>query len=198
MMKILVAEDDATSRVMLRGLLLKWDFEVVMANNGEEAWARLLCPDAPRLVILDWVMPGLSGVELCRLIRQGPHGDSTYVMLLTSRDSKEDIVQGLDAGANDYIGKPFHNEELRARLSVGRRMVELRTALAERIQALEEAVSHIKRLQGIFPICMHCHKIRTDQESWTRIEEYISEHSDAQFSHSLCPECCAKYYPETE
>lgn len=195
-MRILVADDDITSRVMLRSLLQKWGFEVLMANNGEEAWGLLQQPDAPRLAILDWVMPGLSGVDLCRMIRQRERGDSSYLILLTSRDTKEDLVHGLDSGANDYIGKPFHNEELRARLRVGQRMLELQRALAGRIQALEEAVSHIKRLQGILPICMHCHKIRTDQESWKRIEEYLTEHSDAQFSHSLCPDCLDKYYPE--
>ena len=98
------------------------------------------------------------------------------------------------SGANDFIGKPFHHEELRARLSVGRRIIEMQSTLESRIIALQDAISHIKRLQGILPICMHCHKIRTDKESWEKIEHYITEHSDAQFSHGLCPECLGKYY----
>lgn len=193
-MKILIADDSLSNRVVLERLLAKWDYEVISAADGAEAWAVMRGADAPQLAILDWMMPGYDGLELCRMTRAGERGEMPYLILLTSRDSKEDIVMGLEAGANDYIGKPFHHEELRARLKVGQRMVELQAALENRIVALEDAMTHIKRLQGIIPICMHCHKIRSDQESWERIEEYLTEHSEAHFSHGLCPECLEKYY----
>jgi len=112
------------------------------------------------------------------------------------KDRKEDIVSGLDAGANDYVIKPFEQEELRARLRVGERVVELQSALNDRVKELQKALSHIKTLQGILPICMHCHKIRDDQDVWQRLEKYIAEHSGVQFSHGLCPECRKKYYPD--
>lgn len=193
-MKILIAEDEPTGRLILERHLARWGHEVVPAHDGEEAWQYLQGADAPLLAILDWVMPGYNGVDLCRMVRERADGERFYLILLTARDSKDDIVAGLEAGANDYIGKPFHPEELRARIRAGQRMLEMQAALESRISALEEAMRHIKRLQGILPICMHCHKIRTDQASWERIETYITEHSEAQFSHGLCPDCIKQYY----
>jgi DNA-binding response OmpR family regulator len=107
---------------------------------------------------------------------------------------KEDVVEGLEAGANDYIRKPFDRPELRARVRVGERVLELEAALAERIRALQDALAHVKTLQGLLPICMHCHRIRNDQQTWERLEKYISEHTEAEFTHGLCPECMKKHY----
>ena len=196
-MKILIAEDDNTSRKLLDALLKKWDYEVVSTSNGDEAWAALQAKDAPRLAILDWMMPGKDGAEICRNVRQLEDHNPTYIILLTALGRKEDIVSGLAAGADDYVTKPFDNRELEARVRVGKRVVELQTALADRIQELQEALAQVKTLQGIIPICMHCHKIRTDQEAWQQIEEYVQNHSAAQFSHSICPDCMAKYHPKT-
>jgi DNA-binding response OmpR family regulator len=112
--------------------------------------------------------------------------------MLTARTGKGDIVTGLDAGANDYISKPYHPEELKARLEVGRRVLELQQALAERVKQLEAALSHVKALQGILPICSYCHKIRNDKESWERLESYLVKHSEASFTHSICPDCMQK------
>jgi phosphoserine phosphatase RsbU/P len=195
-MKVLIAEDDATSRVILKAILNKWGYEVVETCNGDEAWQALSANGAPRLAILDWMMPGISGEAICHKLRQTKSLTPTYIILLTSKRTKEDVVAGLEAGANDYIRKPFDREELHARVKVGERVVELETSLAERIRELEGALAHIKTLQGIIPICMHCHKIRNDQRSWERLEKYISEHSDAQFSHGICPDCAEKHFPE--
>ena len=118
----------------------------------------------------------------------------TYIILLTSKGEKEDVVEGLEAGANDYIRKPFDRPELRARVRVGERVLELEAALAERIRALQDALAHVKTLQGLLPICMHCHRIRNDQQTWERLEKYISEHTEAEFTHGLCPECMKKHY----
>lgn len=196
-MRILIAEDDAITRRILESKLIKWGYEVDVAHDGNEAWQILQAGHAPPLVILDWMMPGMDGVDICRQVRSHGGKDSPpYIVLLTSRGSKEDIVSGLQAGANDYITKPFDSEELHARVQVGERVIELQSALAARIEELQEALSHIKTLQGILPICMHCHKIRDDHDSWQRIDKYIQEHSDAQISHGLCPECLRKYYPD--
>ena len=188
-MKILVAEDDFTTRAMLTGVISRWGFAVVAVEDGLAALAHLEDPEGPRLAVLDWMMPGLDGPEVCRRLRRAPSAEPPYLIMLTSRTAKEDIVSGLDAGANDYIAKPYHPEELKARLEVGRRVVELQRALAVRVRQLEEALAHVKTLQGILPICSYCHKIRSDQEVWERMEHYISQHSDARFSHGICPTC---------
>lgn len=194
--KVLVADDDATTRRMLVAFLEKWGYTVVEAADGKEALAVLEGRDPPRLAVLDWVMPEVDGIELCRRVRASALGELCYIILLTARDAKADIVVGLDAGANDYITKPFDGEELQARVAVGSRVVELQDALVERLRELEEAVQHIRTLQGILPICMHCHRIRDDRASWQQLEHYVQTHSEARFSHGLCPECLAKYYPE--
>lgn len=195
-MRILIAEDDISSRALLKHILAKWGYEVVVTKDGNEAWEALQAEDAPRLAILDWMMPGMDGVEVCRKVRQLDVSNPTYIILLTIRSSKKDIVAGLEAGADDYIGKPYETDELRVRVKVGERMTTLQSALAEQVHSLRKALAHVKTLQGILPICMHCHKIRNDRQSWERLEKYITEHSEAQFTHGLCPECLEKHYPD--
>jgi sigma-B regulation protein RsbU (phosphoserine phosphatase) len=179
--------------MILKAILIKWGYEVVETSNGDEAFQVLQKEDAPRLVILDWIMPGISGDTLCRKLRELPSLTPIYIILLTVRRDKADVIAGLEAGANDYIRKPFDREELRARVRVGERVVKLETALVERIKQFQDAMAHIKKLQGILPICMYCHKIRTDRQSWERLEEYVSKHSDARFSHGICPDCLEKH-----
>jgi len=193
-MKILIAEDDSTSRTILKVILTKCGYEVVQTCDGEEAWQGLLAEDAPRLVILDWIMPGMSGDKICRKLRETKPLVPFYVILLTGKGKKDDVVKGLDSGADDYICKPFDRSELRARVRAGERVLELESALAQRVGELQDALSHVKTLQGLLPICMHCHKIRNDQQSWERLEKYLSEHTDAEFTHGLYPECMKKYY----
>ncbi len=130
-MKILIAEDDFTSRRILEAILLRWGYEVISAADGLEAWEQLQRADAPPLAILDWMMPEIDGDELCRRLKKRKPTATTYVILLTARGGKEDIVKGLEAGADDYLAKPFDNGELRARVAVGRRIVELQSALSE-------------------------------------------------------------------
>ena len=194
-MRILIAEDDATSRAMLQAVLGKWGYEVAGASDGDEAWALLQEKGAPQLALLDWMMPGIDGVSLCRKLREQPRQAPLYLILLTAKSERADIVKGLEAGANDYIAKPYDISELRARVEVGRRMLEVQGQLVDKVHELREALDHVRTLQGILPICMYCHKIRNDSNSWDRIEEYIQKHSEAEFSHGLCPECLAKHYP---
>lgn len=188
-MRILVAEDDVTSRMLLEHTLKKWGYEVVSTNNGLAAWEALQVENPPKVVILDWMMPEMDGHEICRRLRASEHLRTTYVILLTARITREDLVDGLTAGADDYITKPFNNEELHARLKVGLRIVELQATLEDRVEKLQEAIDHIKTLKGIIPICSYCKKIRDDQNYWQQVESYISRHSDAEFSHGVCPDC---------
>lgn len=128
-MKILVADDDRTNCIVLQKFLEKWGYDVVTATDGAAAWTLLTQPEPPRLAILDWMMPQMDGAELCKRVRARQDRFYTYIMLLTGRRQKEDVVQGLDAGADDYIVKPFEANELRARLRAGLRILELEDQL---------------------------------------------------------------------
>jgi len=192
-MKVLVAEDQAVSRHILEVSLRKWGYEVAAAADGTSAWEILQGKEAPQLAILDWLMPGMDGIEICRQLRANPQTRPVYVILLTARSGREDKIHGLESGADDYVTKPFDGDELRARVQVGTRVLELQGALAQRVQQLEEALSRVKQLQGLLPICSYCKKIRNDRNYWQQVEGYISDHSEAQFSHGICPECYAHY-----
>jgi len=136
-MKVLVADDDPASRLLLQRVIVRWGYEVVAVPDGEEAWEILTRPDAPDLAVLDWMMPRLDGVEICRRIRAMDLINPPYLILLTSRGDKHDIATGLEAGASDYVQKPFDPDELRARLLVGRRFAELNAKLLDMQRELE-------------------------------------------------------------
>src|SRR5579875_180588 len=141
-MKILAAEDNPISQTMLRSMLTKWGYQVVTAGDGDEAWRILQCADAPRMAILDWMMPAQDGVEVCRRLRAAGQESYTYVLLLTARSDAQDLVEAIDAGADDYLTKPFNSSELRARLRAGRRIVDLQEQLLEAQAALRERATH--------------------------------------------------------
>ena len=187
-MKILIADDDAISRLLLEDVVTDAGYEVTVACNGDEAW-RALQASPPALAVLDWEMPGLNGPDICRLLRQRPSVTPVYVILLTSRAARADIVAGLTAGANDYVVKPFDPDELIARVQVGRIVTELQGSLASRIRELEAALNEVKQLRGLLPTCCYCKKIRDDQNFWRQVEEYLSLHSEVRFSHGVCPDC---------
>lgn len=198
-MRILIAEDDPVSRRMLEITLSNWGYDVIVTADGARAWETLQAKEGPQLAILDWMMPGLDGLQICHKARETPATKSIYLILLTAKGEKSDLVAGLAAGADDFVTKPFNREELHARLQVGARMVELQKSLADHVKELESALSQVKQLQGILPICAHCKKIRDYQNSWQRVEHYVSEHSEAQFSHTICPDCYASIVePEIE
>ena len=141
-MKIFLAEDDLISRSILTAMLRKWGFDPVVAADGDAAWDLLKKPGAPRLLLLDWNMPGLDGLQVCRRVREIALRNPPYVILLTARDEKCDIVQGLEAGANDYVAKPYDKDELLARIRVGQRMLELQANLMEAREALEHQATY--------------------------------------------------------
>jgi DNA-binding response OmpR family regulator len=188
-MRILIADDDEVSLLALEAMLGKRGHTVVAAGDGQEAWQMLQQDDPPPVVILDWMMPGLDGVDVCRRVRAEPRLKSLYLMLLTSRGSHEHVLEGLRAGANDYVTKPFAADELEARVNVGIEVVRLHEELRARVRDLEAALTNVKQLQGLLPICCYCKKIRDDHNYWQQLEGYISRHSDARFSHGICPDC---------
>ncbi len=188
-MKILIAEDDPVSRRVLEAVLRKWGHEVVVTSDGRTAFEMLQGPGSPQLAILDWMMPEMDGPEVCRRLRALAGSESTYILLLTAKGTKQDIVAGLQAGADDYLIKPFDQSELQARLQVGQRILSLQTRLSDRVIELEEALTNVKQLQGLLPICSYCKKIRDDQNYWQKVEYYIADHSEIRFSHGICPDC---------
>ncbi len=141
-MKVLIADDDRVSRHLLETLLLKCGYEVVVAGDGVEAWQKLQEENAPRLAILDWVMPGMDGLEVCREARKRPAQPYAYLLLLTAKSQKGDIIEGLEAGADDYLIKPFDAQELKARLRVGRRILDLQEELISAREALRFEAVH--------------------------------------------------------
>jgi len=189
-LEVLIADDEAVSRRRLEAALVKWGFRVRVARDGDEAW-RLFQETSPPLVILDWVMPGLDGVELCRLIRSSSTRLPAHVILLSTRAERRHVVAGLEAGADDYLTKPFDRDELRARLRVGERVVGLQRELRRRVGELESALSQVKQLRGLLPVCAYCRKVRDDRDYWHQLESYVSAHTDARFSHGICPSCLA-------
>src|SRR5438093_1257792 len=130
------------------------------APSGEQAWEIFQQDDPPSLAILDWTMPGMDGLELCTRVRTMGREPKPYLIFVTAKARTQDIVTGLGAGADDYIVKPFEREELHARVQVGFRMLELQAALADRVRELEEALTRVKQLQGLLPICSSCKKVR--------------------------------------
>ena len=183
-MRILIADDDRTSTMMLSAALTRWGFDVIVAHDGAAAWDHIVSPEPPALAIIDWMMPGIDGIELCRRIRLAKLKVPVYVILLTSRTSRQDLVVGLEAGADDYLTKPFDPDELQARIHVGQRTLAL--------------IANVKQLTGLLPICSYCKRIRSDKNYWEQVDSYITEHTDAHFSHSICPTCYDKVLRDLE
>jgi DNA-binding response OmpR family regulator len=173
-MNILVAEDDITTRQVLAGQLHKLGYDPIEAEDGAVAWERYLTTN-PRIVITDWLMPNMNGLELCRRIREDDRAEYPYLIILTSLDRKVGYLEGMNAGADDFVTKPADFVELNVRLKVAERILNLQT--------------HVSQLEGLLPICPQCKKIHTTDDHWEQVETYISKRSEAQFSHGICPDC---------
>jgi len=188
-MNILVADDDVLSRTLLEETLVERGYTVTACPDGQGAWDVLQQPTAPEIAILDWEMPILSGPEVCTLVRERGLKQQPYLFLLTFREGMSNLVAGLDSGANDYLTKPFKEEELVARLRVAQRVVDLQRGLAERVAELEQALATVRTLRALLPICAWCRRVRSDENYWQQVEEYITEQTGTRFTHGICPDC---------
>jgi DNA-binding response OmpR family regulator len=188
-MKILIADDNETNRKLVRASLKPEGHELVEVHDGNEAREMLLHATTPVVGLIDWEMPEVDGVEVCRQARQRPDAPPLFLILLTIRDKREDVVHGLTSGANDYVVKPFHRAELLARVKIGIESVTLQQTLLDQARAQQEALAQVKQLSGLLPICSYCKSIRDDKAYWHRLESYIANHTRAQFSHGVCPDC---------
>ena len=177
-MNILLAEDEAVTRLTLSAALKGMGHDVTEAEDGNEAWANLELGKFP-IVISDWQMPGVTGPELCQRLRARAGDHYTYFLLVTATGGKQRYLEGMEAGADDFITKPVDMDELRARLKAAERVLGLR--------------QHVQQLEGLLPICAYCKRIRDASDNWESIERYVEERSEAQFSHGYCPACYEKY-----
>lgn len=141
-MRILAAEDEPVSRSLLENFLQQWGYDVITAMDGNEAWSVLQQDDAPKLAILDWMMPGMDGVRICREVRRRAPDRYTYILLLSAKSQKGDLLEGMNAGADDYVTKPFDPDELRARLRAGRRILDLQDSLLATREAMNAPATH--------------------------------------------------------
>jgi len=188
-MRILIAEDEYITRLLIQVSLEKWGYRVEGVGDGKEAWEALQKPDAPQIAILDWEMPGLDGLEVCRRVKELERETPIYVILLTGRDSKNDILRGFDMGADDYMTKPFDDNELRARVRVAERLVHIQISLAESVEELRYVLDQMESLQGTQPVCTGCHKIKGEDGGWISLDEAIHDQSENRFLYVKCPEC---------
>ena len=191
--RVLIADDDERPRQLLAHYLKSWGFHVVACRDGEEAARILETDNGPALALIDWKMPGLEGVEICRRIRgrSGRH-PYTYIILVTGESN---AAAGLEAGADDFVTKPYNVDELRARLTVGQRVVGLERRLAEHIEMLRDALDQIGQLPeaGVSVcICPVCKRTRDDGQRWQPIETYLQEHVGTHSAHETCPDCQEK------
>ena len=198
MTRILLADDHRATREALRTLLESRAFTVTAVATGDEALEVLSSFDPPRIAIVDWEMPGASGLEVCRAVRGLPAECYIYLIIITARSGEEDIAKALAAGADDFIRKPCGLSELLARVRNGQRTLALQRNLAGRITELEESAERLRQLRRLLPICMYCKKIRDDSDYWQEIEVYIRAHTGTDFSHGICPECMAVQIAELE
>ena len=176
-MRVLIAEDDPVSRRILEKTLGNWDHSTTSAEDGNLAWALFRAGDYD-VVISDWMMPGLDGLDFCRRIRRLKRGIYCYFILLTAKVGRKDYFEGMEAGVDDYLTKPLDPDELRVRIRVAERILNLQ--------------AEIQTLQGVLPICAWCRKIRSDEKIWSSAEDYIRTHTAADFTHTICPECSRK------
>ncbi len=181
---ILVVDDQPANLKVLLSFLQEHDYRVYMVDSGQRA-LEILPKIQPDLVLLDVMMPGMNGFEICRIIKADKKLAALPIIFMTALDSVGDKVTGFSAGAVDYITKPFQQVEVLARINT-------HITLRKREKELEEALEEIKTLTGILPICSYCKQIRNDEGYWQQVEEYISEHSQAIFSHGVCPICYKK------
>ena len=191
-MKILIAEDEYTTRLMVQVSLENWGYTVNSVADGKEAWNAFQKVETPDIAILDWEMPEVDGVELCKRIKNLQRPNPVYVIILTGRDDQKDILQGFDAGADDYMTKPFNDDELRARVRVAERLVTIQSSLSQSVEELKLALDMVDTLQGSVPVCNSCEKIEGENGDWYTLHESINDRFDMRFTPELCPDCSKK------
>jgi sigma-B regulation protein RsbU (phosphoserine phosphatase) len=192
---VLIVDDVPKNLQVLGNILRKKEYKIAAATSGKQAldMVEKILPD---LILLDIMMPDIDGFEVCEKLKGSPRSKDIPVIFLTAKTGTEDIVRGFEVGAVDYLTKPFNSTELLARAHTHIELKKARDKERELIFKLRDALKKVKQLSGLIPICSRCKKIRDDEGYWQRVEEYLETHSEAQLTHSLCPECVIKLFPE--
>jgi len=190
---ILIVDDSPKNIQVLGNVLGKAGYEISFATSGKQAFS-IIDSVQPDLILLDIMMPEIDGYKVCEKLKSKSETKDIPIIFLTVKTDSEDIVKGFKSGAVDFISKPFSYVELLARVKTHIDLKLAKDLQGELIKKLEKALSEVKRLSGFLPICAKCKKIRDDKGYWNQIEEYISEHSEADFSHGICPECGDELY----
>lgn len=193
--KIVIADDDTVTRKLIEKILIGDDYDVKSAEDGQQV-IQLIQENQPDLALLDVMMPGLTGYEVCRQMKADPSTTDIPVIFLTSKAELDDIAEGFEAGAVDYVSKPPRQLELLARVRTHIELKTTRDSLQAHVARLKESLEEIKALSGMLPICANCKKIRDDEGYWQQVESYISSRSEAVFSHGICPDCMKELYPQ--
>ncbi len=192
---ILVVDDNPDNLRLLEKLLTEQHYKARLATSGSRALATVR-KEAPDLILLDIMMPGMDGFDVCRQLKSDEQTAQIPIIFISAVNETIDKVKAFSLGAVDYISKPFQEDEVLARVKTHLTLSILQRQMEKKNAELEKALAEIKILRGIIPICASCRKIRNDDGYWQQIEIYIGDHSDAEFSHSLCEECAYKLYPE--
>ena len=187
--RVLVAEDNDKTRIALVFLLQRQGFELIVVNDGQAAFNVLSGSNPPQIALLDWEMPGLDGLQVCRAVRALPGERYTYIIMITAHDQASDVLAAFAAGVDDFLSKPADSAQLLARLRSGERVLTLERRNVERIAELESALHEVRTLKRLLPICMYCKKVRDDADYWHDLDAYIHEQTGTDFSHGICPEC---------
>ena len=189
-MKVLVAEDELVTRLMVQVSLENWGYDVLEAKDGREAMELFGRGEVPRIAIIDWEMPEVDGLEVCKRLREQESENPPYIILLTAHGSKNDMLLGFDAGADDYITKPFNSDELRARVRVADRLIRSQDMLAATVTELKSAINQLDTLQDSLTVCEKCHRIEDiDEGTWHEYLDLMKENGDDRFVKTICPEC---------
>jgi PleD family two-component response regulator len=192
---ILVVDDNPDNLRLLNGLLNEHNYKVRLASSGSRALATVR-KEAPDLVLLDIMMPDMDGFEVAGQLKEDEKTAGIPIIFVSALFDTSDKVKAFSAGGVDYITKPFHSEEVLSRINTHLAIRFLQAKMEKKNFELQKALDEVKTLRGILPICSSCKKIRNDDGYWEQIDSYIRDHSEAEFSHSICPECVHSLYPE--
>lgn len=192
---VLVVDDQPANLKVLLSYLQDQGFNTLTATDGKRALYQI-SNFKPDIILLDVMMPGIDGFETCHRLKANKETADIPVIFITALSDVEDKIKAFEAGGVDYVTKPFQHEEVLARLNAHLDIRSLQNELEDKNKELQKALDDVKQLSGFIPICAACKKIRDDEGYWNQIDLYISQHSDAQFSHGMCPDCLKEFYPE--
>jgi PleD family two-component response regulator len=194
-MEQILIVDDMPGNIKILGEILKDKYKIIVASNGKAA-TQLASEKMPDLILMDVMMPEMDGFTACQIIKSDPKTAEIPIIFITSLSDTSDIVTGFETGGVDYIVKPFNAKEVQVRINTHLHLKRLHNQLKETIGHLQDALENVQKLSGLIPMCSSCRNIRNDSGYWQGVEDYLTQNSDLMVSHTLCPGCMIKLYPD--